>query len=537
MRFSSLFIIGLLGCSAEEKPSNDHNDADGDGYALIDDCNDADKTVHPGADDEVGDGTDNNCVGIDGVDADADGFASLDSGGDDCDDSNDTAHPSGTEIPYDGVDQDCLDGDLVDVDGDGFSSTEAGGDDCDDNDERTRPEAPDDVGDGIDNNCDGIDGVDFDQDGYASDAGGGDDCDDTDPAVNPAGLDAWYDGIDGDCDYVCDYDQDNDGFVLLGYVSPDNGLCDTEPAVGVVVALQDCDDSDPTVGPNDVLSLSPYDTQPDAFYHSSLEVLLLAEDLTAVISLDDGAGLPVPGVSTVIANTVSFDPDVPLAPLTDYEATLTYGCGVVTWTFTTRDGAPAADDQLLPGSTYVMDLSGGNWIQPLGIAALLQLDQNVLLEVLTADPDLSVRLALDDQGNGIQDTCIATVEPMPRAFDANPFFDLETFDLPVGIQGLNLTLGAVDFSGRFTQDGSQIDEITMRSFIDTRPIVPLIGGGPPDAVCTLMVAFGVACETCPSDGLPLCLELLIEDLVADLVPAQSLVPRTQLEVDNDPSCP
>jgi len=536
MRISTLLFFALLGCTSP-KDESDPNDRDGDGFALSDDCNDADASVHPNATDEVGDAIDNNCDGLDGVDFDQDGYASIDSGGDDCDDDDAATNPGGVEVPYDGIDQDCLDGDWVDVDGDGYVATEAGGDDCDDNDDRTRPEAPDTVGDGIDQNCDGLDGVDFDQDGYASDAGGGDDCDDSDPTVNPAGTDDWYDGIDGDCDYVCDYDQDGDGFVLLGYVSPDNGLCDTEPAVGVVVALQDCDDEDALIGPNEVLSLSPYDAQPDAFYHSDLEALLYAEDLTAVITLEDAGGLPVSGVSTLEANTVIFDPDQPLAPLTTYEATLTYTCGTVQWSFTTREVAPEADELLLPGSAYAMDLSGGNWIQPAGLGGLLIIDQQVLFEVLSADPDLAIRLALDDQGNGLQDTCIATVEPTPAPFDANPYFDLESFDLPVGIQGLNLTLGQVQISGRFSVDGSQIEEVTMRSYLDTRPIVPLIGGGPPDAVCTLAAALGTACETCPSDGLPLCLALHIEDLVAQLDPGLSLTPRTQLDVDNDPTCP
>src|SRR5262245_19553911 len=41
-------------------------DGDGDGAFTPEDCNDADKTVYPGAADPDGDGVDQNCDGVDG---------------------------------------------------------------------------------------------------------------------------------------------------------------------------------------------------------------------------------------------------------------------------------------------------------------------------------------------------------------------------------------------------------------------------------------------------------------------------------------
>ena len=49
------------------------------------------------------------------VDADNDGFAAAD----DCDDHNATVFPHAIEHPHDGIDQDCDGADLVDADGDG----------------------------------------------------------------------------------------------------------------------------------------------------------------------------------------------------------------------------------------------------------------------------------------------------------------------------------------------------------------------------------------------------------------------------------
>jgi len=540
MRLLTVLLVILGGCGdSGNKDAGPGADADGDGFSGADDCDDSDAAVNPDANDTVGDGVDNNCDGLDGMDLDSDGFASIDSGGSDCDDGDETANPGGTEIPYDGIDQDCLDGDLVDVDGDTFVAEEAGGDDCDDNDQSIRPEAMDTVGDGIDNNCDGMDGEDVDQDGYASVRSGGDDCDDNDAAANPLGVDSWYDGVDADCDGVCDYDQDGDGFVLLGYVALDNGLCDLEPINGIVLALEDCDDNDANVGTNSVLSLYPVDGEADAFYHSNLDALLYTEDPYAVITLADATGAAVGGVSWIDTNTVRFDPTLPLDPLTTYDATLTYECGVVVWTFTTRDTSPAIDPVGLPGSGYLLDLAGGTWVEPAGIGPLLQqsLEAQVLIEVLTADPDLEVRVALDDLGNGQQDMCIATIEPPAEPFLDNPYFDIGPFDLPLGIQGINTDLGDVQMTGEFSADGQTIDAITLRSFVDTRPLLPLIGGGAPDAMCQLVAVFGTSCESCPSDGLPLCLNVHVEDMVADLTPGLSVVSRTQLDVDNDPLCP
>ncbi len=60
-------------------PCDDDEDRDGDGYGTSfcgygQDCDDADENINPGADDELGDGVDQNCDGEDGI-------ASLGDGG------------------------------------------------------------------------------------------------------------------------------------------------------------------------------------------------------------------------------------------------------------------------------------------------------------------------------------------------------------------------------------------------------------------------------------------------------------------------
>jgi hypothetical protein len=58
------------------------------------------------------------------------------------------------------------------------------------------------------------------------------DCDDSDASVSPAGVETWYDGIDGDCDGASDYDVDADGH-------------DSEDYGGT-----DCDDQDDEISPD-----------------------------------------------------------------------------------------------------------------------------------------------------------------------------------------------------------------------------------------------------------------------------------------------
>jgi hypothetical protein len=114
-------------------------DGDDDGVDAPKDCNDADASIHPGAEELVADGTDQDCDGNDlcYVDGDGDGFGSettvaasacdgkgVSANSTDCNDGDSTIHPGADEIPVDAIDQDCDAGDVcyVDADGDGFGS-------------------------------------------------------------------------------------------------------------------------------------------------------------------------------------------------------------------------------------------------------------------------------------------------------------------------------------------------------------------------------------------------------------------------------
>lgn len=223
-------------------------DADGDGVAAADDCDDNDASLGATADD-----------------ADCDGVLTAE----DCDDSDDTVGSNADDMDCDGVavadDCDDMDASLGAISADADCDGVLTADDCDDADDTVGSSAMDMDCDGVPTamDCDDMDdtigsnAMDMDCDGVPTAM----DCDDMDDAVGSNAMDMDCDGVataddcndmdaslgataaDADCDGVLTAADCDDNDAALGAIAEDAD-CD-----GVPTAI-DCDDNDAGIGSN-----------------------------------------------------------------------------------------------------------------------------------------------------------------------------------------------------------------------------------------------------------------------------------------------
>jgi hypothetical protein len=270
------------------------------GFVAVDgDCDDADATSFPGAEESCNETIDSNCDGSVGyADADGDGTPACD----DCNDTDAAMSPDQPELcDPDDRDEDCDgaadDADTsvsaasktrwyVDTDSDSYGSSAstvdscespagfvANADDCDDLDADDHPGAPETIGNDDDEDCDGGELCyrDGDRDGYRSttsttlasadtdcaDAGEANaavdatDCDDTNATVSPVATESCN-LVDDDCDGDIDEgltttwyaDADGDG---SGDSSSSTEACSVPE--GYAARSGDCDDAEPLAAP------------------------------------------------------------------------------------------------------------------------------------------------------------------------------------------------------------------------------------------------------------------------------------------------
>ena len=244
----AIALAGLLSCLTEPRKPYDtggtdtgntetgdtdpfRNDADKDGYAAEEDCDDNNPDIHPDAD-EICNGLDDDCDALiddedDSVDpnsqsdwyrdADSDGY------GDESDQVNACEGPSG----------------YVEESGSGF--------DCDDEDPAVHPGADEICDNGIDDDCDPGTLDHFDADGDGSDCAT--DCDDSDGSVTEE--EDWY--VDCDGDGVL-------GFETVASCGSDGTCPDSSDPLNASTdppSTWDCFDDDPA----------------DLYCHSCLEIL------------------------------------------------------------------------------------------------------------------------------------------------------------------------------------------------------------------------------------------------------------------------
>ncbi len=381
-----LFLAFALGCEPKDsKPPEDTGpvsmDGDGDGYVSVDDCDDANPAIHPGADERC-DGVDNDCDGeIDEddavdmldwyLDADGDGWgdqaglteaceipsAHVERAGD-CDDDDPEIHPGAAER-CNGLDDDCdgaVDEDptevwYADADGDGYGDADNSLEDCD--------PGP----------------------GWVADDS---DCDDTSDSVFP-GADELCNDLDDDCDGEIDEDlaetwyADADGD---GFGDPDTTTEHCGPGVGWVQDSADCDDGDASIHPDAAEYCDERDNDCDGLMDDDDPDI--ADQLDWYLDADaDGYGLDT-SVTQACEQPSGY---TALAGDCD-DADAAYNPGA------SETDCTDSNDYNCDGSTGYADLDGDGW------AACAECD----------DLDAAVYPGADESCNGADDDCDGTVD-------------------------------------------------------------------------------------------------------------------------------
>ncbi|GMU25760.1 hypothetical protein KJZ71_04690 [Patescibacteria group bacterium] len=167
-------VSACLGPADQVKETPSQDDKDGDTFVPPFDCDDNDPLVHPGANEVCGNGKDDDCDGkIDAADpdcknadcihpddCDGDHYAGPQANGPDCNDADATVHPGANEV-CDGKDNNCngqidegCQQQCTDCDGDGFNGQQVGGPDCNDQNKFIYPGQVE-ICNGVDDNCNG----------------------------------------------------------------------------------------------------------------------------------------------------------------------------------------------------------------------------------------------------------------------------------------------------------------------------------------------------------------------------------------------
>lgn len=267
------------------------------------------------------------------------------------------------------------------------------------------------------------------------------------------------------------------------------------------------------------IATTPEDGTTDFYYRDALGVTFSDDASGATIQLLDGAGAEV--ATTVTWGDGNFQAEVtPVEPLdgnTAYSLHIevcSYSGDVL---FTTSEyGTELAESAAgLVGNTYVLDLSKADILQPEGLGYLLAayLTEPILLGVDHADESLIGMVGAQGykKNDGTYKQVGTDVWIFPDAdFTSAPYFAASTPEISIDYSDVAIPIESFSLAGTFAADGSKIGGGWASGLGDTRNMGPLLElGDDPGAVCDLITALGLSCETC-ADGEPYCVFLEVE---------------------------
>ena len=283
-----------------------------------------------------------------------------------------------------------------------------------------------------------------------------------------------------------------------------------------------------------IASTSPFPDSTNMYHRDFISVELSEADEAAYIALFDANGSSIAGTSAHSGTQITFTPDRPLLPSHSYQVQVSY-CGSpepVSYTVQTSDlGEPLRDGtSSLIGKTYLVDVSSGRVLEPLGVGDLLQglLQNTFLITVKDVVQDrLEVRVALTEAESEKQNFCVPSMEEFPRIdVSESSYISVVENDIPINIAEHNFVLHDLVASGTISPDGLYLGEIEVEGMLDLREVAPIVqelGVTVEDAesFCDVLDGFDSACQPCPTDAQPYCLAIVVDKIKANEQPMQT----------------
>ena len=288
--------------------------------------------------------------------------------------------------------------------------------------------------------------------------------------------------------------------------------------------INDSDEKESTCDIN-ILESIPFPDSTNAYYRNPIRVQLSDHDPTASLSMTTSE-TEVSGVVENEENTLTFTPTDPLLPNTEYEIAVDY-CGSqepALITFSTSDfGSPLnGGTTILENRSYVVDLSQGTVIEPLGIGDFLQtlLNNKFLIDVQEVNPTQAfVRMALSQTNATEQNLCVPTIEEFPIVqLEEAPYFTLSGSNIPIVIDQYQLTLYEFSTLGTINPQATEFGYMDAYGILDLREVFPILqdfnlNAETVDEFVAYLEDLNVTVSSC-SDTLNYCMTIVMSDLKA-----------------------
>ena len=328
-------------------------------------------------------------------------------------------------------------------------------------------------------------------------------------------------------------------------VSPTEGDADTDTDTDADTDVDtDTDDTDTDdTGPiapcnNSVVEVLPNDGAIDIYYRTSVTTEWSFEDPSISVDLSSSAGL-VAGTTTWDGVELTFQPAAPLEPLSNYTLELNYEHCTETSTFTTSEVGTPVTTTCPTDSTYLLDLSTGDWVEPIGLGALLQQTVTAGLVVEIESTTSSTLDAMIGTSEGTypatQNLCVPTADGSGD-FSANPYVKIDATAVEYEYDDIPLTLHDFTMTGAFSPTCDYLQGAQVTALFDTRGLVPMIDPkGDADAICQLVASFGLSCIACPTGVGDYCLDIRIENIDGHEIPL-NVKSRSESDIASDPAC-